>query len=315
MWLIIVIIANLLNAVVFLIDKFLLTKSKASNPAVYTFFIGALGLVALILWPFGSLKVGWSELWPNIFSAVTFIIALWCFFTALKYGETSRVVPLVGGLQPLLIWVLAKFLLDEKLSSMQLWAFVLLVIGSVIISWEEKKKKKLLKRNQSNVWLIESLFSAFFFAVSMVSLKFVYLHQAFITGFVWNRIAGFVFVMLFLLHGPTRRAIFEVIHPTSWIDKLKTKISFEKKHTTAGLFLFNQGLGAIGFILLNYAVSLASVTLVQALQGVQYAFLFVIIILLTKFRPKLIKEKLNWQIVAQKVGAIILISIGLFLLS
>ena len=51
-WLIIVLAGHFLNALAFLMDKFLLTK-KIPSPFVYAFFIGALGILALILIPFG----------------------------------------------------------------------------------------------------------------------------------------------------------------------------------------------------------------------------------------------------------------------
>ncbi|MBU2575664.1 hypothetical protein KKF64_01050, partial [Patescibacteria group bacterium] len=73
--------------------------------------------------------------------------------------------------------------------------------------------------------------------------------------------------------------------------------------------------GALGFVLVNYSISLASVSLVNAMQGAQYAFLLLMIILLAKKFPKIMSEKLTGAVLAQKIFAIILISIGIGLIA
>ena len=65
----------------------------------------------------------------------------------------------------------------------------------------------------------------------------------------------------------------------------------------------------------NYAIALGSVVLVNALQGVQYAFLMVLGGLITVFYPKIIKEKINNVIILQKIVAITLISFGLYFIA
>ena len=80
------------------------------------------------------------------------------------------------------------------------------------------------------------------------------------------------------------------------------------------VFIGNQCLGAVGFFLLNYAISLASVTLVNALQGVQYAFILLFVVLAAKWNPKLLKERITPMIITEKIFAIILIGEGLVLL-
>jgi hypothetical protein len=73
-------------------------------------------------------------------------------------------------------------------------------------------------------------------------------------------------------------------------------------------------MAACAFLLLNYSIKLGDVALVNAIQGVQYAFLLVLVAVLAKKYPRVLEEKLNRAILAQKIFAIVIIGIGLALL-
>ena len=81
------------------------------------------------------------------------------------------------------------------------------------------------------------------------------------------------------------------------------------------LVFVNQGFGSAGFMLQNYAIFLGSVTLVNALQGFQYAFLLLISTVLAIMSPKLLKETFSWRIVVQKGLAIIVVGVGIYFLT
>src|SRR3989344_3073074 len=95
-WLAIVLIGHFLNALAFLMDKFLLTK-KIPSPFVYAFFIGALGILGVVLIPFGFSVPSALEITRALVAGATFVLALIFFFAGLKENEVSRVVPLTGG--------------------------------------------------------------------------------------------------------------------------------------------------------------------------------------------------------------------------
>lgn len=107
---------------------------------------------------------------------------------------------------------------------------------------------------------------------------------------------------LLLLFFPTnRRTIFD----TTRAIKIKT----------VGLFFSNKALAGIAFILLNYAIFLGSVTLVNALQGIQYVFLLIIAIIISFKFPHILREQISRQIIVQKSIAILLISFALGILA
>ncbi|MBI4281793.1 DMT family transporter [Candidatus Uhrbacteria bacterium] len=297
-WLLIVIIAHLLNAGAFLVDKFLLAKA-VPKPAVYAFWIGMLGLFALVLLPFGSLVFTPREVVFALFAGFTFEIALLFFFGALRRLETSRVVPVVGGLQPLIIFLLSYTFLGERLSQGEFVAFVLLLLGSVVISYDTDvvTERETAKRRRG--WLY-AFVAAFLFAVSYALTKHVFGIQSFVSGFVWIRIGAFLTVLLFLLRREWRHDIL------GKQERPKGKLGL--------LFLGGQSAGAVSAILLNYAISLASVTIITAMQGMQYVFLFLIAMVLGR-RYTQLRERLSTAIVLRKSTAIILIGVGLVLLA
>ncbi|MDP6756431.1 MAG: DMT family transporter [Patescibacteria group bacterium] len=293
-WIIIVLAGHFLNAFAFLMDKFLLTK-KIPSPFVYAFFIGVLGILALVLIPFGVIIPSSVEIIRALIAGATFIIALVFFFAGLKENEASRVVPLTGGFVPAFTFVLAYFFLAERLGQIEILAFAALVIGGVLITLDRNGKG-------NAKGYMYAVIAALIFAISFVITKQVFIEQAFISGFVWSRIGGFLMALSFLLIPSARHGI---------LHQPKQK----NKGSTAVLFFTGQATGALGFVLVNYAISLASVSLVNAMQGVQYAFLLVMVLILSKKFPKILSEKLSGGALMQKVIAIILISIGIILIA
>ena len=77
----------------------------------------------------------------------------------------------------------------------------------------------------------------------------------------------------------------------------------------------NKTLAGIGALLMNFAISKGSVTLISAVAGVQYAFVFLFSIIIFFINPALLAEKVNKKTVIQKISAILIIAAGLALLT
>lgn len=292
-WLIIVIIAYFLNALAIIIDKALLKKS-IPEPVVYTFYIGLLGLIFIpILIPFGFSLPTLDLILVSLLTGIFFIIALLIFFQALKIDDATQVIPLVGGLSPLIILVLAFFLIGERLTIIELIALLLIVGGTYIISFDQTTTGWRV----GSKTLLLTICSSFFFALSYTLSKQVYDQLSFINGFIWIRIGSLLAVFSLLFIKRYRQMILKSS------DKTRLKIKW--------IFIIGQALAGISFFMINYAIFLGSVTLTNALQGLQYVFLFLIIIFLSQKYPQILKEKLNLKIIAQKILAIIFISLGL----
>ena len=307
-WIIIAVLAYFILAIVSLADKFLLTK-VLDNPKAYTFLVGLLGLLVFILAP-------WFLYWPginlflgNILAGSLFPLALILLYKALKLGEVSRIITLIGASVPIFTIILSIIFLQESFNYIQWVSIFFLLLGTIIISylpegktlWDSfiyilgfDKRKRFLS-------IIIALFSAFIFAIFFISTKYLYNNQEFLSAFIWIRLGTFLSVLLLLVKEDNRKKIFKSLR--------------NLKGWKRGVFLSNRGLAGIGFLLQNYAISLGSVALVNALQGVQYVFILIFGSIISIIYPKIIKEKISKSIIIQKGIAIILISIGLYYLA
>ena len=303
-WLIAAIFAYFLFAFVFLVDKYLLTRA-IPNPKVYAFYVGVLGILVLALAPFVNFYVPEkSQIILSLLAGAVFIYGLFWLFKALQLFEASRVAPAVGALTPLFTFGLIYLFTfgQESLSFQELTAFVILVLGSILITFQKEKLTSL--RGLRFCFL-----AAFLLSLSFVLIKYVYLAQSFWNGFIWRSIGGFLMAICFLFFFPEiKKEVFQM--------RENPPAGGSKK--TAAIFLLNQVAGAGGAILQNWAIFLAPlvyVPLINALQGIQYAFLFVLTLFLSFYFPHILKEEISREIVFQKIIAIFLIVGGLALLA
>ncbi len=299
-WLIITIVAYLILALVALADKYLLV-SAIPNPKVYAFLIGLAGILVLLAAPFiGFYIPDKSQIVLSLLSGASFVYGLYLFFKGLQFSDVSQVVPAIGAMTPLMTFGLVFIFSSgqEKLSLFQALSFILLVVGTALITLEKGKSITL-----KTIGL--SLSAAFLFSLSLVLSKYVYLEQPFLNGLIWTRLGGVLMALLFLVFWSDLKK--EIFHQ---------KDNFQKK--TATILLAGQGAAAFAGLLQNWAVALAPLALIafiNALQGIQYAFLLLLSVFLSSKFPNLLKEYVSGRVLAQRVIAILFIGAGLALLA
>ena len=298
-WLVVAILAYFIFAVVFLIDKYLLVSS-IKNPKLYTFYTGVLRVLIVVLIPFVDFKFpGVYQIILSFLAGGFFVLALFWFFKGLSLFEPSRIVPAIGGAIPVFtfLFVLIISAGKEIPAPRDLLALLILICGSVLISYEKAKKVSFES-------LRISITAAFFLAISFVLAKYVYLAQPFLQGLIWINIGGFFTALLFLLSKEARDNLFQI------------KMLMSKK--TATIFISNQAMGAGAAILQFWAIALAPLAylaFVNALQGTQYVFLLGLAVLLSVKFPQILKEEISREVIFQKITAILLIGAGLVLLA
>lgn len=297
-WLIIAILAYLIFALVSLGDRFLLLG--ASNPKIYTFYVGVLGIISVILTPFiGFSMPSLTLLFFCFLAALSYILFLYLIYSAIEKYEVSRIIPAVGALVPLISF-LTIFLLSDASNPLGLrgiTAFLLLVLGSIIIN-----------ANFSKAFSLKSLkicfLIALFASLNFIFSKYTFVYLPFWTAFIWIRIFTFAVALLFLFSLTVRKEIFG------------KKKSFSKKETF--LFAVIQIFGALAFVLQNWAIALAGfayLPIINALQGVQYLFLFIFALLISLKTPQAIKEDLSRKAIIQKVAAMAAMGAGFIFLA
>ncbi len=316
-WLVITILSYFILAVVFLVDKYLLTSS-IPNSKVYVFYVGILGILSLILAPFVGFYIpGISQIILGLSAGATFIFGLFWFYKGLSLFEASRIVPAVGGLIPLFtfgfVYVFSRG--RVSLSLQEIIAFLFLLFGSVFIVSE---KDKFINLKSLKI----SLIASFFVSLSSVLIKYVYLSLPFWSGFIWKNIGGFLMALCFFIIFPEiKKEIFKNRTSEGSEGEEEGKALFARREKSnpqkATVFLTNQAIGGGASVLQNWAIALAPlvyVAFINVLQGVQYVFLLIFSVFLSLKFPQILKEEISKGILVQKIIAIIVIGGGLALL-
>ncbi|HBA37066.1 TPA: hypothetical protein DCZ15_04355 [Candidatus Falkowbacteria bacterium] len=305
-WVFVALAAYLLLAIVNLLDKFLVDNVLKSSKA-YAFIVCTLGLAVFLAAPWLLEWPGWFLFLFNIVNGVIFAIALWLLYEALRRGEAARILVFIGGVTPVFSLIFSILFFKEQFSLSQ-WAGIVALLSGVFIVALLPVQRSFLKRVFKKLRLTQearrgglgaALFCALAYSVYFLGTKYAYTGQSFASAFIWTRLGAGLFVLLFLIKR---------------VDRLAITATFSKSSPGKNKFLvlFNQLMGSTGFILQNYAVFLGSVVLVNALQGVQYAFLLIVSTGLALFAPKLLKENFSWRITIQKAAAVLVIVLGFY---
>ncbi len=319
MWLLITIISYFINAGVYVADKFLLSK-KFHSSVTYAFFVGIWSIFNIFLLILNPWIPTPEQLSIDLLAGFLFLITLIFWYKALHQSEATRVVPLVGALTPIFSLILSYVFLNETLSERQLLAFVILINGGVLISAKQTRfylLKEVVEqiRNTFGDFLggihaqyrparrliLNSLTSAFLFAAYYVLIKYIYNHQPFVGGFVWSRLGTFLGAILILFIPKWRQLIIKRQKQT-------------RKPKNLAFFLGVRISAALAFIMLNWAISLGNVALINSLQGVQYVFLILLVFFISNRYPWLLHEELGQGVLLQKIIGISLITTGLYML-
>jgi len=280
-------------------DKKIVTKS-VSSPAVYTFYTCVFMFLAILAWPFIGFPVlmGIDWLWAVV-SGLAYGLALLGLYTAIDVGEASHITPFNGACVTFAVFALALFFLGEKLSLLQIIGMVVLVLASVLLSFEKSRE-----HNGFHIGFVWAILSAIFFAVSHVAAKYLYGRYDFFNAFVWTRFFMGLTALPMLFAPTVWRSLFH--HSRR---KKRSQASISVQHPV--LYIISDKLLAIlAVVLIQYAMAIGSVTLVNALSGVQYVMLFVFIFLFSKFKPKVFKEYFTRRELIVQVSAIVLVVIG-----
>src|SRR5690606_22229694 len=112
-WLFFALLAYLINAVAFVIDKYLLS-APLPRPFAYAFWVAALSVFALVLIPFGvSTDFGPDYFLISLGSGLSFFIGLNFLYFAIKATDVSIASTMSGVLTAVFSYFLSVSLLGE----------------------------------------------------------------------------------------------------------------------------------------------------------------------------------------------------------
>jgi drug/metabolite transporter (DMT)-like permease len=302
LWLILTIFAYLLLAISALADEALLT-GKLLKPKVFAFYVGILSILFVVLIPFGFLVPDIEIIALALLSGFLFIFALLSLYESLRLFEVSRVIPAIGGIMPIFTLGLTFLFIENSIQSFNLkiiLSFLLLLLGSILITYSNKKAFF------SKSFFL-SILTAFLFSLSFFTAKLVYLELDFLPAFIWIKFGSFLTGLFLLSSKEVRKEILK-----------KRKKSLVKRKKTALIFFIGQSLGGLALILQNIAIYLVPplfLAFVNALEGIRYVFLLILVWIFYSKMPNFLEERPTKAKIIQKVFSIFLIIIGILLLT
>jgi len=300
MWLLFAFSGPIFWAISTHIDKYLVERYfKYGSVTVLMVFTALIGLLML---PF----IWWFK--PEVFdmpiksimvialSGLLYMGAILFYLKALQTEEASVVAPFYQA-APLFGYILAYFILGERLSQIQMIGGLLILFGAVILSVRLRKSAGKIKKRL----ILLMLTCAFVLAVSSVIFKVFAVQDEFWPVTFWTFVGEALFGIIILSI------------PFYW----KQFVNVLRVNRTAVLSinasneLINLG-GGLGF---RFALLFAPLSLVQAIGSTTTLFVFMIGILLTIFFPSLAKEDLSAKNLIQKGIGAILITAGVVLIN
>jgi len=289
----IAIIANGLIGISLVWDKVLLRQPETTNLVSYVFWLGAISIFGLLLAPFGF---HWPKLSICLLAFATGILhlaAVWFYYAALKRGEASQTLAVMGGFSPVATALIAIPLLRHPyLTHGNLLAFALLVLGGFVMFLSEKLN---LRRILPAILLASGLFG-----LVNVLQKVVFDNTNFVSGYVIFTVGTFAGAMLLLVPPRWRRQIF---------------VESEKAEPRSRFWYFvNRFVSGVGSFLIFYAIDLAHPAVVDAISGVRYAIIFLGAYGLTRLYPRWLQENFRGWTLAGKALATLVIVAGLVFL-
>ncbi len=288
----IAIIAHGLIGISLVWDKILLRQPETKSLAYYVFWLGAMSVFGLALIPFGFKLPSAGMAGLGIAAGFIQLAAVWFYYRALKCGEASQAIAIMGGFSPLATALTGAVLLSQPLRGNELVAFTLLVLGGFVMFLSEKLNLRVV--------LPSVLLSSILFGLTNVLQKIVFDHTGFVTGYVFFTMGTFLGAMVMLIRPVWREQIFQ--HS----DKATPRSRF--------WYFVNRFISGVGSFLIFFAISKGNPAIVDAISGVRYAVVFLGAYLITKLKPRWLREDFRRRVLVGKSIATGLIVTGLVLL-
>jgi drug/metabolite transporter (DMT)-like permease len=286
------IIAHGLIGITLVWDKILLKKPETRNLFAYVFWLGFISIFGLVLFPFGFQMPTISVLAIAFGAGLLHMAAMFFYYAALKAGEASQTLAIMGGFSPVATALISIPLLRNPIGGRAvLGGFLLLVIGGFVMFASEKTN---LGRVLPNVLLASTTYG-----LVNVLQKLAFDQTNFVTAYVLFTLGTFSGALMLLVRASWRRQIFK---------------KHEKSERQNWFWYFlNRFLNGLGSFLVFYAISLTRPALVDAITGLRYVIIFAGSYGVTMLRPRWLREDFSGAVLFGKSIATALVIAGLVL--
>jgi len=291
LWLLLAVFAQLLSALTVFIDKYVLVSKKGfQHPTAFAFYTAMLSGVVLILVPFGIVE------WPSmqlaflsLCSAICYITSLIFLYRTLQDISVSETIPITAAAGAITTGILAAIFLQHDLPLGHIPAFAFLVVGTFLIycfcfSWR---------------YVAMAVAAGSLVGVSTFVVKLAFNYANFWTALFWTLFANVIVALIVL--APAR---FYAIAHGFQVSSSRVK----------WLALFSKTLGGFAFFLTFVAISIGSVSIINALGGLQLVFLLILVPIFVRRVPDVFRSEFLPGTVVLKVLGTLSIATGLAIL-
>ena len=295
-WLLFAIIGNLLFSVESIIDQLLRrnhVRHDASLNLLWMFFFLAAWLLVV---PFIDVSIPSA---PRLIAAVLAgFISLFVglpYFYALSNEEVSRVMPM-WQFSSVFVLLFSVIFLGEALAANDYYGFALLFMAGMLLSFEGFGRGFRLNRT-----LLMVACASVLWAVVITLKKFFYMDGDFWNGFFWFGIGSFLGA-LFLMAFPGN------FRHLKGSLRLLTRKGFSFLAASTLIAFFAQ-------LSLLAAIRNGPASLVSVIGGTQMVFVFLMTVALSRFFPRILKERIDGKTLLTKAAAIALMIAGIAFIS
>ncbi|HSW80688.1 MAG TPA: EamA family transporter [Candidatus Saccharimonadales bacterium] len=301
MWLGLSLFAALLFATTSFFDKYLLNKvTRNFSAASYIALSSIAGLPILIVLYFlarSSLAnySGWT-IATALCAGLLLVSGYYLFFRCLGFADTS-IVAILFQMAVVFNLIFGWIFLHEHLGASAITGIILILVGATVLNIEIDGGKFRFK---------PGVFIPMLGASILVSLSDVlFKHTALSANYIGTQFFSYLSITL------TGAALY-ILFP-----KIRRQLSafIRSKNKPLKISTANEAINASGVLLVNYALILGPIALVQAAVSVEAFFAVIIGIFLTRYFPKIIKENVGRGHVAIKIFSCLIIIAGISLIS
>jgi drug/metabolite transporter (DMT)-like permease len=296
-WIFFALLAPLFWTINNYVDKYTLGKIT-KNIHDFMFFSSLTGWIfaPLFMILFGVPLLSVNSLVP-ILLGVALVYSYGLYGKALESNETSRVV-ILFNLTPVFILVLGFLFLGQTLVQKDFLAFVLILIGAVVISYQKPAEQSLFTFSKSLIWIIAAVVV---WSVMFLFADWMLEKMSFVT-FITFEIIGVALSSLVMLAIPLQRK--QIISAL--------KISTPKKYIW---FLFNNSIDLFGQMSMRKALAVAPVAgLVTVVTQIQSLYAIVVGLVVSVVFPNIFPEDKSLQGLATKILGAALMFAGMYVL-
>lgn len=276
-----------------ILDKTIVTKYFPNPKLIFLPISTAYFVIGGIVLIVKGAGLPLASLGLAICASLAYLFMSILYFYAARREEISRIVPLFA-FSTVFVVVFGAIFLNEIFPFRTYSGIVMIIIGAVLI---------MLKSSLSG------LFRSRAFGLMLVANIMVAVHSIIIKHLTGLHAYWSVFGWITFIDGLLGLIIFAPQWPI-----LRQEIA-KRGWRGVRLVLLSDGNGALASFCFTIAASYWFISLVNAVSLVQFIFVFVWSLIISRFKPALFSENITWRIAFQKILAIAMIIAGIFLIT